>query len=70
MEGADNIRDDIEIEYRLAGLYYLANEQQKGQFHLVNALQNDSEYVIILEELFTSIYKRKSIQEIIKNNTK
>ncbi len=65
LQGLEFYPDEAEIEYRLAGLYYLAHEIQKGQYHLVNALRNNKEYIIIFEELFNEIYKRKSVQELI-----
>ena len=60
--------DNAEVEFRLAGLYYSLNEIKTGQYHLVNALQNENEYVIILEELFGHIYQRKSVQDIINKH--
>lgn len=65
LQGLEFYPDDAEIEFRLSGLYYLKNEPQKGQYHLVNALQSEKEFVIILEELFSRVYNRKSVQEII-----
>ncbi len=65
LKGLEFYPENAEIEFRLAGLYYLANEPQKGQYHLVNALQEEKEYVMILEELFTRVYNRKSVKEII-----
>lgn len=69
LQGLEFYPSHAEIEYRLAGLYYSVNEPQKGQYHLINALQNDKEYVIILEELFSNIYRRKSIQDLIKKHS-
>ena len=57
-----------EIEYRLAGLYYILHEETKAEFHLKNGLTFDPEYVIIVEELYPAIYNRIRIQEIIKNH--
>ena len=65
LQGLEFYPENAEIEFRLSGLYYLKNEPQKGQYHLVNALQEEKEFVIILEELFSRVYQRKSVQEII-----
>ncbi len=65
LKGLEFCPESAEIEFRLAGLYYLKNEPQQGQYHLINALQKEKEYVLILEELFTSVYNRKSVQKII-----
>ncbi len=65
LKGLEFYPENAEIEFRLAGLYYLINDIQKGQYHLINALQEEKEYVIILEELFSRVYNRKSVKEII-----
>ncbi len=57
-----------EIEYRLAGLFYQNNEDRKGEYHLKNALKLDQEYLIIIEELFPSIYTSERVQNIIKKH--
>lgn len=69
-QASDFYNDHPEIEYRLAGLYYQLNEDRKGEFHLKNGLYTDSEYAIIIEELFPTIYASKIVQKIIGNNTK
>jgi len=62
--------ETAEIEYRLAGLYFNLNEGDKGYFHLNNGLKIDSEYYIIIEELFPNIFSRKSVKEIINSYLK
>lgn len=57
--------ETAEIEYRLAGLYFSLTQREKGFFHLEYALRLDSEYYIILEELFPKIFARKTIQSKI-----
>lgn len=59
-----------EIEYRLAGLFFCTNNGEKGYFHLNNALKIDSEYYIIIEELFPNIFDRKSVKQIINSFVK
>lgn len=67
LQGIENHPDNYEIEYRLAGLYYILNQTKKGKFHLVNALQNSYKNLGILENHFPSIWNKKSIQtQIIK----
>lgn len=68
LQGLEFYPNNAEIEFRLSGLYYLANESEKGQYHLINALKHEKEYIIILEELFTSVFQRKSIQELIQKH--
>ena len=59
-----------EIEYRLAGLFFVTNSGDKGYFHLNNGLKIDSEYYIIIEELFPNIFDRKSVKQIINSFVK
>ena len=58
--------DEYEIEYRLAGLYYLNGETKKGNFHLNNALRMNFKNHTLFQELFPSIWNKKSVQNIIK----
>ncbi|WP_338378834.1 tetratricopeptide repeat protein [uncultured Flavobacterium sp.] len=67
LQGVENHPDNYEIEYRLAGLYYILNQTKKGKFHLVNALQHNYKNHSILENYFPTIWDKKSIQnQIIK----
>lgn len=57
--------ETAEIEFRLAGLFFTLNETEKGFYHLKNALKIDAEYVIIIEELFPKLFKKKKIKDFI-----
>ncbi len=57
-----------EVEYRLSGLYYTLNENDKGNFHLKNALKSEPEFLMILEELFPQVFQMKTVVEIIKQH--
>ena len=46
---------------------YCLNEDNKGEFHLKNGLNRDPEYLLIIEELFPSVYDKHLVKEIIKN---
>ena len=59
-----------EIEFRLAGLYYTIGAIEKGQFYLNNGLKMESESYIIIEELFPSIFARKSVKDKICTHLK
>lgn len=65
-QAAEFYSESAEIEYRLAGIHYILNEDVKGEYHLKNALKFEPEYAMIIEELFPSIYDRKSVKELIK----
>ena len=64
-QAAEFYPDNAEIEYRLTGLYFTVNKADDGYIHLNNALHLNKEYDFIIEELFPSIYRRKSVKEII-----
>ena len=57
--------ETAEIEYRLAGHFFYLEQNEKGFFHLKNALKIDVEYYIIIEELFPSVFDQEPIQKII-----
>lgn len=62
--------ESAEIEFRLAGLFYDLAENNKGRFHLKNALDIEPDFLLILEELFPSVLEKLSVKEIIKNHKK
>ena len=65
-QAAEFYPDCAEIEYRLAGVFFYIQDKVKGEYHLKNALKLDSEYLIIIEELYPTVYSQKKVQEIIK----
>ena len=58
--------ENAEIEYRLAGAYLLVNENNKGIFHLKNALKHNEDYAFILDELFPEILNKVVVKNILK----
>lgn len=60
--------ETAEIEYRLAGLYFMLQEAEKGYYHLNHGLKLDYDYYIIIEELFPSIFARKSVKDKINTH--
>ncbi|MBN4070645.1 tetratricopeptide repeat protein [Olleya sp. AH-315-F22] len=65
IQTAEFYSEHAEVEYRLAGVYFITNQSVKGRFHLKNALALDKDYFFIIEELFPTVYNRKSIKEIL-----
>ncbi len=65
IQTAEFYSEHAEVEYRLAGVYFITNQSVKGCFHLKNALALDKDHVFIIEELFPTVFKRKSIKEIL-----
>ena len=70
LQAAEFYPETAEIEYRLAGLFLILHEMDKGFYHLENALNLDAEYYIIIEELFPKVFARKIIKDKIKLHNK
>ncbi|OIQ17287.1 MAG: hypothetical protein BM557_08730 [Flavobacterium sp. MedPE-SWcel] len=71
LQATEYYPEEHEIEYRLAGLYFTANENEKGTFHLSNGLRLNYKNHTLLEEFFPNIWKSEIVQNIlIKNGTK
>ncbi|WP_034258927.1 tetratricopeptide repeat protein [Altibacter lentus] len=68
LQAMEFYQENAEIEYRLAGLFYYLNEDNKGEFHLKNALSHDPEFILIIEELFPTVFQNKRVKEIIKSH--
>jgi len=62
--------ENAEIQFRLAGLYFMMNAGEKGYYFLNAALKIDPEFSIVLEELFPNIHRRPSVKEKIDSYTK
>lgn len=63
-------KDFAEIEYRLAGLFFVLNKEKYGFNHLIAAMKIDYEYHIILNELFPTVYDSEKIQKLLKDYKK
>lgn len=60
--------ETAELEYRLAGLYFSLNENDKGTFHLKNGIVSNEEYAFIIEELFPEVSNRNLVKTLLKTN--
>jgi tetratricopeptide (TPR) repeat protein len=54
-----------EIEYRLAGLFFILNKKKYGFNHLIVGLNLDYEYHIILKEIYPTVLDDKKVQKLI-----
>ncbi|WNM18768.1 tetratricopeptide repeat protein [Flavobacterium capsici] len=70
IQAAEYFPEQFEIEYRMAGFHFLLHEEEKGNFHLSNALRLNSKNVTLLEELFPLVWDRESVQEYIAKHKK
>jgi tetratricopeptide (TPR) repeat protein len=66
LQASEYFPEEYQIEYRLAGLYLMVQETEKGIFHLSNALRLNAKNHTLLAELFPVVWERKSVQTIIK----
>jgi tetratricopeptide (TPR) repeat protein len=60
--------ENPEIEYRLAGLYFLVQKNDKGAFYLKNGLKHNQEYAFIIEELFPKVFNKILVKKLLKTN--
>ncbi|MCB4809285.1 tetratricopeptide repeat protein [Tamlana sp. 62-3] len=67
-QAIDFYPDNAELEYRLAGLFFSLNENNKGVFYLKNGLKHDEDYAFILEELFPEVVSKVQVKNILKTN--
>jgi tetratricopeptide (TPR) repeat protein len=65
IQAAEYFPEESEIEYRLAGLHLMLNEEEKGNFHLSNGLRMNTKHNTILQELFPMVWERQSVQDYI-----
>ncbi|WP_228851014.1 tetratricopeptide repeat protein [Aegicerativicinus sediminis] len=65
MQAAEFYPENAEIEYRLAGLNFMVQQNEKGIFHLKNGVLINQEYQFIIKELFPSITELQAVKNII-----
>jgi len=59
-----------EIEYRLAGLFFILNKNKYGFNHLIQGLQIDYDYHVILKELYPTVLEDAQIKSLLINYKK
>ncbi len=62
-----NYKDFAEIEYRLAGLFFILNKEKYGFNHLIAALKIDYDYHSILNELYPTVYDFQKVQKLLRD---
>jgi tetratricopeptide (TPR) repeat protein len=65
-QAAEFFPDDFQIEYRLAGLYFMLYDDTKAKFHLSSAFRLNFKKRTILKNLFPVVWERKQVQELIE----
>lgn len=66
-EAQKTYKDFAEIEYRLAGIFFLLNKKKYAFSHLINGLKIDYDYHVILDELYPAFCQHKEIEELLQN---
>jgi len=70
LQATELFPEEYQIEYRLAGFYFMLNDTEKGTFHLSNALRLNFNNHTLLEELFPTVWTIKKVQSLIKKHNK
>ncbi|MEZ0007774.1 tetratricopeptide (TPR) repeat protein [Flavobacterium sp. 28YEA47A] len=65
LQASEYFPEEFQLEYRLAGLYFMDGDDTKGKFHLSNGLRVSFENNTILENLFPDVWAREDVQEMI-----
>ena len=63
-------KDFAEIEYRLAGLFFILSKKSCGIAHLINGMKIDYDYHSIIKQLFPTVYYIEEIQKLLVNYKK
>ena len=62
--------NEYELEYRLAGLYFMLDETQQGAYHLSNAMHNNFKNIDLFKNLFPVIWENPLVQKYIQEYKK
>jgi tetratricopeptide (TPR) repeat protein len=70
LQAAEYFPEENEVEYRLAGLYFMLSDNTKAKFHLSNAMRLNTENLILLQELFPVVWEKKMVKNYIDKHKK
>jgi tetratricopeptide (TPR) repeat protein len=70
LQATEYFPEENEIEYRLAGLYFMVQDSTKAKFHLSNGLRLNFDNYILIEDLFPMIWEEKTVQNYIAKHKK
>ena len=65
LQAAEYFPEEYEVEYRLAGLYFMVMEYEKMAFHFCNGLRLNYENRTIIKDLFPSVWESQMIKNLI-----
>lgn len=70
LQATEYFPEENEIEYRLAGLYFMIQDLTKGKFHLSNGLRLNFDNYLIIKDLFPMIWEDTMVQNYIAKHRK
>ena len=70
LQASEYFPEENEVEYRLAGLYFMIQDITKAKFHLSNAMRLNFDNYILIEDLFPVVWARKMVQNYITKHKK
>lgn len=70
LQASEYFPEENEVEYRLAGLYFMISDNIKAKFHLSNALRLNYDNYILLEDLFPVVWEKKMVRNYIDKQKK
>jgi tetratricopeptide (TPR) repeat protein len=70
LQASEYFPEENEVEYRLAGLYFMLSDNIKAKFHLSNALRLNYDNYILLEDLFPVVWEKKMVRNYIEKQKK
>lgn len=70
LQATEYFPEENEIEYRLAGLYFMIQDTTKAKFHLSNGLRLNFDNYILIEDLFPMVWEEKKVQNYIAKHKK
>jgi tetratricopeptide (TPR) repeat protein len=70
LQASEYFPEEYQVEYRLAGLYFMIHDDKKAKFHLSNGLRLSFKNRTLLEELFPVVWARKMVQNAINKVSK
>jgi tetratricopeptide (TPR) repeat protein len=70
LQASEYFPEENEVEYRLAGLYYMLQDTTKAKFHLSNGLRLNFENYILIEDLFPVVWSKKVVRNYVEKHKK
>ena len=70
LQASEFYPEENEVEYRLAGLYFMIQDTTKAKFHLSNGLRLKFDNYILIEDLFPVVWTKKTVRNYIDKHKK